>query len=322
MIDLVAERSRFGGLERWLGDSTITDIVVNHGEVWVDRGAGLERVADMTADAAWAAIERILAPIGRRLDRTHPAVDARLPDGSRVCAVIPPLAVDGLCLAVRRFASTPLTLGAFGTPRQAALLAQLVDDRCNVVVSGATAAGKTSLLAALLARVAPTERLLTLEDVAELPVHHPHVVRLETRPRAPDGVDAVELDDLLRIALRLRPDRLVVGEVRGAEAAQLVQALNTGHDGSLATVHANSAPDALDRIATLVSSAAPSWPAAAIAHHVARAVDVVVHLARDAEGRRAVADIVEVLTPDGATPHTRSLLHPSPRTAPAHRRRR
>lgn len=319
MIDLVAERSRFGGLERWLDDPTITDVVVNHGQVWVDRGAGLHHVADMTSEAAAAAIERILAPIGRRLDRAHPSVDARLPDGSRVCAVIPPVAVDGLCLAVRRFATTPLTLDAFGGARQAALLEQLVSDRCNVVVSGATAAGKTSLLGALLARVAPTERLVTLEDVAELPVRHPHVVRLETRPQSPDGVDAVGLDDLLRVALRLRPDRLVVGEVRGTEAAQLVQALNTGHDGSLATVHANSAPDALDRIATLVSSAAPSWPAAAIARHVARAVDVVVHLTRLGDGRRAVADIVEVLPPDDATPRTQSLLEPTLR-APTGRR--
>jgi pilus assembly protein CpaF len=297
MIDLVAERSPLGGLERWLADPAVSDVLVNHGEVWVDDGDGLRRVGEISPTAAWAAIEHILLPIGRRLDRASPSVDARLPDGTRVCAVIPPVAVDGVCVALRRFSDRPLTVHDFAGDDVAALLVHVVQARCNVVVSGATSAGKTSLLAAMTAVVGHDERLVTLEDITEMPVRHAHVVRLETRPATADGVAAVELADLLRTALRLRPDRLVVGEVRGREAEQLVQAMNTGHDGSLATVHANSAVDALDRLATLVSCAAPSWPSHAIAAHLARAVDVVVQVERDAGGRRRVREVVEVRPP-------------------------
>jgi pilus assembly protein CpaF len=323
VIDRVAEQATFGGLERWLHDSAVTDLVVNHGHVWVDRGQGLVRVGEMSDGAIAAAIERILAPVGRRLDRAHPSVDARLPDGARVCAVVAPVAVDGTCLAIRRFADHGWDVTDFAAAPVAALLIELVRRRCNVVVSGATSAGKTSLLSAMASHVGASERLVLLEDIAELSIRHPHVVRLETRPASPDGVEAVDLGGLLRVALRLRPDRLVVGEVRGNEAEQLVQAMNTGHDGSLATVHANSALDALDRLATLVSCAAPAWPGAAIAAHLARAVDVVAHVQRGLDGVRRITEVVEVLPPhDGGLARGRPLIGEGLQIAEVNRWRR
>ncbi|MEN9646669.1 MAG: hypothetical protein RL238_3338 [Actinomycetota bacterium] len=296
MIDVVAERSVLGGLERWLRDPTVTEIMVNAGhDIWVERHGTLQHVGQMRPATVLAAIEHMLAPVGRRLDRSHPTVDARLPDGARLCAAIPPVAVDGPCLTIRRFPPRRLGLDAFAGPAVAALLHELVMRRCNVVVSGATSSGKTTLLDALAHCVPHHERLVTLEDVAELRLVHPHVVRLETREATPDGVGEVTLAHLLRAALRMRPDRLLVGEVRGAEAMQLLQALNTGHDGSLCTVHANSAVDALDRLAALVLQAGEGWPLAAVHRLVVRAVDVVVHVERQSEGRRAVAEVVEVL---------------------------
>ncbi|MDP2290560.1 MAG: ATPase, T2SS/T4P/T4SS family [Actinomycetota bacterium] len=295
MIDLVAEQSLLGGLERWLDDPTVTELMVNAGsEVWVERAGRIEPVGRIRPTTLLAAIEQILTPIGRRLDRTHPTVDARLADGSRLCAVVAPIAVDGPCLTIRRFSAQPIPLARFAEPPVVALLAELVHRRCNLVVSGATSSGKTTLLNALAREVEPTSRLITLEDVAELQLPHPHVLRLETRDANPDGVGAVTLEHLLRTALRMRPDRLVVGEIRGSEAVHLLQALNTGHDGSLATVHANSALDALERLASLVLQEVGNWPMTAVHHHVARAVDAVVHVARSPDGGRCVTEVVEV----------------------------
>ena len=294
-FDPVAERSRLGGLERWLSDPGVTEVMVNAGsEVWVERDGVLARVATMRPAAVLAAIEQMLAPIGRRLDRASPSVDARLADGSRVCAVIPPVAVDGPTLSIRRFAVRPIPLAGFAPPDVGALLRSIVAARCNVLVSGPTSSGKTTLLNALAAEIDPGERLVTLEDVAELRLGHPHVVRLETRPASPDGVGAVSLADLVRTALRLRPDRLVVGEVRSAEAVELLQAMNTGHDGSLSTVHANSAGDALARVASLVVQYAPGRQPSEVSGHLGRAIDVVVHVGRTADGHRRVATVVEV----------------------------
>lgn len=295
MIDLVAEQSPLGGLERWLLDPAVTELMVNAGtDVWVERSGRVEHVGSIRTSTLLGAIEHILAPIGRRLDRSHPIVDARLPDGSRLCDVVHPIAVDGPCLAIRRFSTRPVPLDAFAPPPVAGLLRDLVARRCNVVVSGATSSGKTTLLNSLVQHVPHGSRLITLEDVAELQLPHPHVVRLETREATADGVGAVSLAQLLRTALRLRPDRLVVGEVRGAEAVHLLQALNTGHDGSLATVHANSSLDALERLATLVVQEVANWPLAAVHQHVARAIDAVVHVQRCTDGRRFVAEVVEV----------------------------
>lgn len=303
MIDLVAEQSPFGGLERWLHDPSVTEVMVNAGrDIWVERSGQLQHVGHMRTSTLLAVIEHALAPTGRRLDRMHPMVDARLPDGSRVCAAIAPVAVDGPSLAIRRFATHTIPLGEFAAVPVVDVLASLVDARCNVVVSGATSSGKTTLLNALAQLVEPTSRVITLEDVAELRLHHPHVVRLETREATPDGVGDISLEHLLRTALRMRPDRLVVGEVRGAEAVHLLQALNTGHDGSLCTVHANSAGDALARLATLVLQGAGGWPLPAVHHHVARAVDAVVHVARQSDGTRRVVEVAEVVSPNGAVP--------------------
>ncbi|HQZ34846.1 MAG TPA: ATPase, T2SS/T4P/T4SS family [Ilumatobacteraceae bacterium] len=297
MIDLVAEQSPLGGLERWLHDPTVTEVMVNGGsEVWIERGGRLEHVGSIRATTLLGAIEHILAPIGRRLDRTHPTVDARLADGSRLCAVVEPVAVDGPCLAIRRFSTRPIPLDAFAATPVAELLRELVDRRCNLLVSGATSSGKTTLLNALASEVEHQARLITLEDVAELRLPHPHVVRLETREATPDGVGEVTLAHLLRTALRMRPDRLVVGEIRGSEAVHLLQALNTGHDGSLATVHANSALDALERLASLVLHEVGNWPLAAVHQHVGRAIDVVVHVVRGDDGARRVAEVAEVVS--------------------------
>ena len=295
MIDVIAEQAPLGGLERWLQDPAITEVLVNgRGDVWIDRESGLEPVGSMSSAAVATALEHILRPIGRRLDRTHPTVDARLPDGSRLCAVIEPVSVDGPCLAIRRFATRTLPLTAFATAEVAQLLREVVALRCNVVVSGGTSSGKTTLLNALVGQISGTERIITLEDVAELRLPHPHVVRFETRPPTADGVGEVTLAHLLWTALRMRPDRLVVGEVRGAEAVPLVQAMNTGHDGSLSTIHANSAPDALARLGSLIIQEVPGWPLAAVHDHIRSSIDVVVHLGRSRGGQRRVLEVAEV----------------------------
>jgi len=294
VIDIIAERAPLGGLERWLDDPSIDEVIVNgRGDVWVERSGKLVMVATMSASALTAAIEHILRPIGRRLDRTNPTVDARLPDGSRVCAVIEPIAVDGLCLTIRRFALRALPLSAFAPPATAELLQTIVAARCNLLVSGATSSGKTTLLNALAAMVPTTERIITLEDIAELRLAHPHVVRLETRPASAEGTGEVTLSHLLRTALRMRPDRLVLGEVRGAEAVPLVQAMNTGHDGSMATIHANSAADAIDRLCSLVVQEVPGWPLEAIHDQVRRSIDVVIHVGRTFDNHRGVVEVCE-----------------------------
>ncbi len=308
MIDPVAEQSPWGGLERWLHDPTVNEVMVNNGgDIWVERAGAVRHVGRMRTATLLAAIEHMLGPVGRRLDRSHPTVDARLPDGARLCAVIEPVAVDGPCLAIRRFPVRHIPLTAFAEPPVAELLRTLVRRRCNVVVSGATSSGKTTLLNALAAEIEPEARIVTLEDVAELRLHHPHVLRFETRDATPEGVGEVPLSHLLRTALRMRPDRLVVGEVRGAEATHLLQALNTGHDGSLCTVHANTATDALDRLSTLVLQEVAAWPLAAVHHHVARAVDAVVHTERRPDGTRRVVEVVEVNAATGDGLHTTAL---------------
>jgi pilus assembly protein CpaF len=298
MIDVIAEQAPLGGLERWLDDADVSEVIVNgRGDVWVERHGQLQRTATMSASALATAIEHILRPIGRRLDRSNPMVDARLPDGSRVCAIIDPIAVDGPCLTVRRFTVRPLALAAFTTPDDAELLAGVIASRCNVLISGATSSGKTTLLNTLAALVPATERIITLEDVAELRLPHPHVVRLETRPANAEGAGEIGLAHLLRTALRMRPDRIVVGEVRGAEAVHLVQAMNTGHDGSMATVHANSAADALARLCSLVLQEVPGWPLEAIRDQVRRSIDVVIHLGVTDGSKRRVVEVGESCAP-------------------------
>jgi pilus assembly protein CpaF len=297
----LAQANGLGPLEPLLADPLVTEVMVNAGtEVWVERAGQVERRPSLEEGLVELLIERILAPLGLRVDRTSPLVDARLPDGSRVHAAIPPVAIDGPCLAVRRFSSAAIPLEAFAAPAVVELLREVVHRRLNVVVSGATSSGKTTLLNALVSAVPSTERIITIEDAAELHLDAPHVVRLESRPPSIEGLGEITVRALVRAALRLRPDRLVIGEVRGAEALDMVMALNTGHDGSFTTCHGNSPDDTIRRIEAMVLMGAPAWPPAVAADHVRQSVDVVVHLVRGHGGHRRVADVVEVGRAEGA----------------------
>ena len=292
---------RFGPLEPLLTDPSVTEIMVNGpGPVWVERAGELEQTDVVITRASLdAVLERVVAPLGLRLDPSSPLVDARLPDGSRVNAVVPPLAIDGPCLTIRRFTATQVGLDAFAPAGVAALLRWAVASRCNIVISGGTGAGKTTLLAALAAELPPGERIVTIEDAAELRLSHPHVVRLESRPANADGLGAISQRRLLRNALRMRPDRIIVGEVRGPEALDMLQAMNTGHEGSLSTCHANGPADALRRLETMVLLG-EVLPLPAVRDQLTAALDLVVHVARSSAGRRRVVAVAEVLeAPEG-----------------------
>ncbi|MGH2993332.1 MAG: CpaF family protein [Solirubrobacterales bacterium] len=292
-----------GPLEELMADPRVEEVMVNgHDEVYVERAGRIERteVRFVSEQALRDAIERILTPLGRRIDELSPMVDARLEDGSRVNVVIPPLAVGGPSLSIRRFAAArpgPDELVASGsmTPEAGDLLAAAVRARRSILISGGTGSGKTTLLNALSSHIDPEERVITIEDAAELCLRQPHVVRLETRPASVEGRGDVTIRDLLRNALRMRPDRIVIGEVRGAEALDLLTALNTGHDGALSTVHANSPEDALRRLETLALMAGVGLPHDAIREQVARGIEIVVHLARGGDGSRRVVEIAEVV---------------------------
>jgi len=300
----VAHMHGLGPLERLLADPHVDEVMINNGgDVWVDRCGSLTRAGRLAPDVAPRLVERILSPLGRRLDRLSPIVDGRLADGSRICAVIPPVAIDGACLSVRRFGVRTRQLTEFAAPAVADLLTLLVERRCNVLISGATSSGKTSLLNALASRISGNERVITLEDTAELRLDTGHVLRLETRPATADGVPGVTMTDLVRTALRLRPDRLVVGEIRGAEVIDMLQALNTGHSGSLSTCHANNPIDAVRRVAALLLQFAPGWPLDAVDEHIRSSIDVIVHVTRDGAGRRSVSDVIELSSPDDPRPH-------------------
>lgn len=274
-------------------DPLVTDILVNNGvEVWYERSGELLRGPDLPTGTVESHMERVLSPLGRRLDRLSPIVDARLADGTRVCAIIPPVAVAGTCVAFRLFRDHTHPLTAFSDSARALELVRRPQG--NLLVTGATGSGKTSLIASVLDDVASAERLVVIEDTHELPIRHHNAVRLEARPPSAEGRGAVSLDDLLRAALRLRPDRIIVGEVRGSEALTLVQSMNTGHVGSMSTVHANSAIDGLERIDLLVSQAAPSWKADDIRRTVSAAIGTVVHLVKTADGRRLIDHVVHV----------------------------
>jgi pilus assembly protein CpaF len=291
-----------GPLEDLLADPSVEEVMVNGPEcVYVERGGRIEPAAVAFADEEELrnAIERILAPLGRRVDELSPMVDARLADGSRVNAVIPPLAIDGPALSIRRFGARrpgPRELVELGTldEEQLALLERAVTERRSVLVSGGTGAGKTTLLGALSGFVAEGERVVTIEDAAELHLRRRHVVRLEGRPPGVEGRGEVTIRDLLRNALRMRPDRIVIGEVRGPEALDLLTALNTGHAGALSTLHANSPADALARLETLALMAGVGLPHEAIAEQVRRGIDLVVQLVRHPDGARRVSEIAAV----------------------------
>ena len=304
IVDLILRDTvGLGPLEELLADQEVEELMVNgHDHVYVERRGRIER-SDVRFESDQQlrdTIERILAPVGRRVDELSPMADARLADGSRVNVVIPPLAVDGPALSVRRFTASrpdPDELVASGTLTEElrALLADAVAARRSILVSGGTGSGKTTLLNALSAWIGPDERVVTIEDAAELRLRQTHVVRLESRPASVEGRGEVAIRDLLRNALRMRPDRIVIGEVRGAEALDLLTALNTGHDGALSTVHANSPADALRRVETLALMAGIGLPHEAIREQLARGVDLVVHMARGEGGARLVTEVAEVV---------------------------
>lgn len=284
-----------GSIQALLDDDRVTDVLVNGpGEVWVERDGTLRR-SGVVVDrpAIDRAIERLVVPLGLHADRSHPIVDARLADGTRVTVVLRPLAVDGPLLAIRRHRRDAVPLPAMAGPA-IGVLRQVLASRRNVVVFGATGSGKTTLLASLGSELPADERIVTVEDVAELRLGGSGVVRLESRPGASDGVGRVAFRDLVRVALRLRPDRIVVGEVRGAEAADMVWALSTGHDGSMSTIHAASPSDALARITSFALAGAPGSSGQVVADQVHRAVHTLVGVVRRPDGTRRVASVHDV----------------------------
>ncbi len=304
---IVADVMGLGPLDALLNDDTITEILVNGPNlVYVERAGMLEHtdVRFRNNDDLMRIIERIVTPIGRRIDESSPMVDARLPDGSRVNIVIPPLALNGPCLSIRKFAKAVLnpndlvSKGAF-TPEIVDFLRACVRARLNVVVSGGTSTGKTTVLNILSTFIPENERILTVEDSAELQLQQEHVVRLEARPANIEGTGAVPIRQLVINALRMRPDRIVVGEVRGGETLDMLQAMNTGHDGSLTTVHSNSARDTLSRVETMVLMASMDLPLRAIREQIAAAFDVIVHLERLADGSRRLVQVSEVQGMEG-----------------------
>jgi pilus assembly protein CpaF len=306
-LEILDEVFGLGPLEPLLADPTVSDILVNtYKRVYVERKGILELTNVQFRDDAhlMGIIDRIVSAIGRRVDESSPMVDARLADGSRVNAIIPPLAVDGPCMSIRRFGrerlnSQDLLLNKTLTAAMLELLQGCVKARLNILISGGTGAGKTTFLNVLSSYISNRERIVTIEDAAELQLHQEHVVRLETRPPNIEGKGAVQQRQLVINSLRMRPDRIIVGEVRGEEALDMLQAMNTGHDGSLATIHANSPRDALARLETMVAMASLNIPDNAIRRQIASAVDVVVQVSRLSDGTRKVVSLAEITGMEG-----------------------
>ena len=296
-----------GPLEPLLADPTISDILVNsYANIFIERRGKLEKTAISFKDDEhlMRVIERIVSTVGRRIDEAQPMVDARLPDGSRVNAIIPPLAIDGPTLSIRRFGTDPLKMpslienGAL-TKEIAILFEMCVRARLNIIISGGTGAGKTTLLNAMSAYIPADERIVTIEDSAELQLQQPHCVRLETRPPNIEGRGEITQRDLVKNSLRMRPDRIVVGEVRGGEAIDMLQAMNTGHDGSLTTIHANSPRDALSRLETMIQMTGMRLSDRAMRQQIASAVNLVIQVARLTDGTRRIVSIYEITGMEG-----------------------
>jgi len=298
----------YGPIQQFLEDPDITEVMVNSTEeIFVERNGVVEATGRrfQTQEHLRRVIDRIVSEVGRRIDESSPMVDARLPDGSRVNAIVPPLSVDGAMMTIRKFSVVPFKtedLIGFRTlsPRLASFLDSCVRGRASVLVSGGTGSGKTTLLNVLSGFVPETERLITIEDAVELRLRQRHVIRLESRPPNIEGKGEVTIRDLVRNALRMRPDRIIVGEVRGPEALDMLQAMNTGHEGSLTTLHANSPRDALARLETMILMAGMELPLHAIREQIASAVDVIVHVSRLADGSRRITEVSEVSGMEGS----------------------
>jgi pilus assembly protein CpaF len=305
--DIQHEVLGLGPIETLLADSTLSDILVNtHRQVYVERAGKLELTdVRFESDAhLMKIIDKIVSGIGRRVDESSPMVDARLPDGSRVNAIIPPLAIDGPILSIRRFAVTPLAMddiirGKSLTPEMAQIIGGLIKAKVNVLISGGTGTGKTTLLNILSGYIPHNERIITIEDAAELQLQQPHVVRLETRPPNIEGKGEVSQRLLVINSLRMRPDRIILGEVRGAEAFDMLQAMNTGHEGSLTTVHANTPRDALTRLENMIGMTGLSLPPKAMRQQISSALTAVVHVSRLTDGKRKVTSIEEITGMEG-----------------------
>ena len=307
VVEIQDEVFGLGPLEPLLQDPTVSDILVNGCEnIFIERRGKLERTVARFRDNAhlMRIIEKIVSAVGRRVDESSPLVDARLADGSRVNVIIPPLALDGPTISIRRFGSDPLMVddliecGTL-TPEIVELMRGVVQCRLNVLISGGTGAGKTTLLNVVSSFVPENERIVTIEDSAELQLKQAHVVRLETRPANIEGTGLINQRDLVINSLRMRPDRIVVGEVRGPEALDMLQAMNTGHDGSLTTIHANSPRDALTRVETMVAMAGLDMPQRSVRNQLASAIDVVIQLSRLSDGRRKLVSLQEIAGMEG-----------------------
>lgn len=305
--EILDEIFGLGPLESLLKDPTISDILVNRfNQIYIERVGRLEKTSLTFKDDAHLRqiIDRIVSRVGRRIDESSPMVDARLPDGSRVNAIIPPLAIDGPCMSIRRFGRDPLTARDLVTNKSVTepvleLLKRMVKSKLNILISGGTGAGKTTFLNVLSGYIPESERVVTIEDAAELQLKQEHVVRLETRPPNIEGKGAVKQRQLVINSLRMRPDRIVVGEVRGEEALDMLQAMNTGHEGSLTTVHANTPRDALSRIETMVSMANLNIPDRAVRQQIASAIHAIVQIARLSDGTRKVTSVAEITGMEG-----------------------
>ena len=305
--ELFDEIMGYGPITPLLSDPEISEIMVNGPDnVYVERNGKIELTGVFFRDEAHVMniIDRIVSPLGRRIDESMPMVDARLPDGSRVNAIIPPLSLIGPVITIRKFSADPLTMEdliRFNTltPEMAQFLEACVKSRLNIVVSGGTGSGKTTTLNVLSSFISPSERIITIEDAAELQLHQPHVVTLESRPPNIEGKGAITIRDLVRNALRMRPDRIIVGEVRSGEALDMLQAMNTGHDGSLTTGHANSPRDMLSRLETMVLMAGMGLPVRAIREQIASAIDLIIHQSRLRDGSRRITHITEVQNMEG-----------------------
>ncbi|MGA0036371.1 MAG: CpaF family protein [Ilumatobacteraceae bacterium] len=309
----------FGPLQELLDRAEVSEIMVNgHQQIFVERNGRLERTGRTfdSEDHLRAVIDRMVRSSGRRVDQSSPMVDARLPDGSRLNVVLPPLAVDGPSVTIRKFTAQHLTSSDLvergALSREAAeFLSEAVSQRRNIIVSGGTGTGKTTMLNVLSSHIARSERVVTVEDAVELQLDMPNIIRLESRPANTEGAGAVTIRDLVRNSLRMRPDRIVVGEVRGAEALDMLQAMNTGHDGSLSTLHANNPRDAIRRLETMVLLGGVDLPLRAIREQVASAVDLIVQLTRGSDGSRFVSSITEVVGLEGDVVSTAELFNRS-----------
>lgn len=305
--EILDELTGLGPLEPFFNDPTVADVLVNsYKNIYVERFGLLEKTSSRFIDDAHLMniIDRIISRVGRRIDESSPMVDARLPDGSRVNAIIPPLAIDGPMLSIRRFSVNPLKMEDLInyktlTPEIAQLLAGCVKAKLNIMISGGTGAGKTTLLNILSAYIPVNERIITIEDSAELQLQQPHVVRLETRPPSIEGTGQVTQRDLVRNSLRMRPDRIVIGEVRGSEAFDMLQAMNTGHEGSLTTIHANTPRDSLTRLESMILMTGANLPEKAMRFMTSSALDLIVQVSRMTDGSRRITSISEVVGMEG-----------------------